>query len=238
MAPLTEADRAAVTATTALCAAAALFVVLTVAAMALYPGGSYRDPRSAGYRFFGNFFSDLGQTRVMYGHLGTPNTTSMVLFVVAMVLVSVTLAWAAWPIGRMVSGLGDRAGAVLIGSTGTAAAIGFLGVALDPWDLRFPLHMGFVKFAFGSLLVFMVAVAFEQIRNRWPWRDVAVGAIYALALAGYFLNLLYGPKLNTPNGVMIQSVLQKLIVYTSILCLTLIAWAVRARALAGERVSS
>jgi len=230
-------DRTAVAATTALCSADALFVALTVAAMALYPGGSYSRPHSAGYRFFGNFFSDLGQTRVMYGGVGTPNMRSMVLFVVALFAVSLALAWAAWPIGRVVAAAHDRLGAIGIGVIGTAAALGFLGVALNPWNLRFSLHMAFVKIAFGALFLFMAAVAVEQARQHWPARDVAVGFVYAVALFAYSVNLQVA-KLDSPQAVMTQSVLQKSIVYLSILCLSLIAWAVRARALSQERVSS
>jgi len=228
--------RSGVAATTALCAAAGAFVVLTVAAMALYPGGSYSDPGSSGYRFFGNFFSDLGQTAVMYGHRNTPNVASCILFVLAMVAVSVSLAWAAWPIGTIVSGP-KSVGAWVIGISGTLAAFGFLGVALNPWNLRYPVHMAFVKVAFGFLFVFMAAVAAEQVRHRWPLRDIAVGAGYSAALLAYFVNLQVA-KLDTSAAVMTQSVLQKAIVYLSILCLSLIAWVVRARALAAERVSS
>jgi hypothetical protein len=163
----------------------------------------------------------------------------MVLFVVAMLWVSATLAWAVWPIGRVLAADARRDfGAIGIGVSGIAAAIGFMGVALNQWDLRFGLQGAFVKFIFGSLLVFMALVGFEEIRDDWPWWDVAVCAVYALALGGYFLNLQYGPKLDSSQGVMIQPVLQKAMVYLSVLCLSLIAWAVRTQALVQERVSS
>jgi hypothetical protein len=162
----------------------------------------------------------------------------MVLFVIAMGLVTFALAWAAWPIGCVVAGPSDRAGAIAIGITGTVAAAGFLGVALNPWNLRFAVHMGFVKLPFGSLLLFMLLVAFEELRNHWPWWDAAVCAVYAVALAAYFWNLLYGARLDTQRGVMTQSVLQKAIVYLSVLCLALIAWAVRTRVVSMERVPS
>jgi hypothetical protein len=37
-----------------------LFVVLTVVAMFVYPGGTYTDGTTVGYNFFRNFFSELG----------------------------------------------------------------------------------------------------------------------------------------------------------------------------------
>ena len=84
--------------------ASAQFVVLTVAAMLAYPGGNAQDPRAAGYSFFENFFSDLGQTWVRYGNLRTPNPVSFPLFVVALVTVGLAIAWAAWPGTRGTSG--------------------------------------------------------------------------------------------------------------------------------------
>jgi hypothetical membrane protein len=62
-------------------AAALLFAVLTVAAMLVYPGGALYDLHSGGYRFFQNFFSDLGATRTYSGH---SNTTAHALFIIAL----------------------------------------------------------------------------------------------------------------------------------------------------------
>lgn len=36
------------------------FFVLSTLSMPFYPGGTYRDRSSVGYRFIGNFLSDLG----------------------------------------------------------------------------------------------------------------------------------------------------------------------------------
>ncbi|MDQ2713331.1 MAG: hypothetical protein M3Z08_00285, partial [Chloroflexota bacterium] len=38
-----------------------LFLLLTVIAMLLYPGGTMANHHSQGYTFFLNFFSDLGR---------------------------------------------------------------------------------------------------------------------------------------------------------------------------------
>jgi hypothetical protein len=55
----------------------ALAVVLTGAAMVVYPGGTMRNPGTNGYSFFQNFLSDLG-ARVAWG--GRQNRASAVLF--------------------------------------------------------------------------------------------------------------------------------------------------------------
>src|SRR5512132_2518208 len=58
-----------------------LFVVLTVAAMFLYPGGLFTGEITSGYHFFCNFFSDLGRITV---EGGKANTASALLFFLAL----------------------------------------------------------------------------------------------------------------------------------------------------------
>ena len=215
--------------------ACAQFAVLTVVAMLVYPGGNAQDPTAKGYSFFENFFSDLGQTWVLYGGLRTPNRVSWPLFVVAMVTVGLALAWSSWPIGRELSG-GRGVGALVIGLSGLVAGAGFIGVALNPWNLRLSIHMTFVKIAFGGLLVFMVAAAVEAARHRWPKWFVAVGWVYAAALAAYFADLLWGPGIDTAAGAQIQAVAQKAIVYLSVACVSVIAWEIRRRARADSLI--
>jgi hypothetical protein len=209
--------------------ACAQFVVLTLAAMLFYPGGNAQNASAQGYSFFENFFSDLGQSWVRYGNAHTPNPVSWPLFVVALVTVGLALAWAAWPIGRVLAD-GDRVAANVIGLAGLVAGVGFIGVALNPWNLRLAIHMTSVKVAFFGLLVFMVAVAVEAARNAWPRWLVVVGWLYAAALAAYFADLLWGPGIDTPAGAQIQAVAQKAIVYLSIACVSAIAWGISRRA--------
>ena len=44
-----------------------LFVLLTIAAMFTYPGGTFTDETTVGYDFFRNFFSDLGRVTAPNG---------------------------------------------------------------------------------------------------------------------------------------------------------------------------
>jgi hypothetical protein len=44
-----------------------LFVVMAGTAMALYPGGTLRNPSTHGYQFFHQFGSDLGMSRAWNG---------------------------------------------------------------------------------------------------------------------------------------------------------------------------
>src|SRR5450432_3483339 len=113
-------------------AASALFVVLTVAAMAAYPGGALYDHGSHGYLFFQNFFSDLGATKT---YSGRSNTLSHVLFTVALASVGLALlAFApSWRVivarrrARRRAGIASQVSALISG-------VGFIGIAATPWD--------------------------------------------------------------------------------------------------------
>ncbi|MGW8250803.1 MAG: hypothetical protein ACWGO1_09195 [Anaerolineales bacterium] len=58
-----------------------LFPILTTLAMLFYPGGTRGNPDVQGYRFFENFFSELGLTQ---SYAGGSQTTSFVLFTLAL----------------------------------------------------------------------------------------------------------------------------------------------------------
>ena len=66
------------------------FIVLTVIAMILYPGGLLTDDSTTGYNFFRNFFSDLGRT---VNYAGGGQWGSAVLFFIALALGGVGLIY-------------------------------------------------------------------------------------------------------------------------------------------------
>ncbi len=215
--------------------AAALFVVLTIAAMLAYPGGAKYHHSSTGYLFFQNFFSDLGATRTYSGHA---NTTSHVLFAIA--LCAVGLAMIAfsttWRTVAARRGEGKEFGAVAQ-VAGIVSGIGFIGVAVTPWDRVLDAHNAFVQLAFGVLLVFILALLALQVRNAWPPGLVAVNVLYLFVLAVYVLVLFAGPGLGTPAGLRFQVAAQKIVVYASVLNLGIQAWGIRREARAAEPVA-
>ena len=68
--------------------AALEFVVLTLAAMFLYPGGSKFEMQSTHYLFLHNYFSDLGGT---ISYSGLSNLASSALFFVALTCIGTSL---------------------------------------------------------------------------------------------------------------------------------------------------
>jgi hypothetical protein len=67
-------------------------------------------------------------------------------------------------------------------------------------------HNGFVRAAFGFLLVYDLCLLLTQLRNRWP-------AAYLLLLVAYVAILFFGPRLDTKSGLEFQVGAQKIIVY-------------------------
>jgi hypothetical membrane protein len=192
------------------------FVVLTLVAMFVYPGGTVADPAARGYAFFRNFFSDLGRTRVP---LGTPNTVSALLFFFALALagLGLVLFFVAMPgffrhsrPARVLSGAGSILGMV--------AGLSFVGVACTPANLSPGPHRFFVQVAFLS---FFAAVLFYTptilLTPAYPRRYALVLAAFALLLAGYLWLLFFGPNPTSPQGLVVQAAGQKIIAYATIL---------------------
>jgi hypothetical protein len=202
-----------------------LFIVLTILAMWFYPGGTAMDPSTQRYSFWRNFFSDLGMTRTPSG---AANLSSMVLLVAALGLVGVGLAvfflalrqfFVRSRSGRWLSGLAGLSGVVAGGC--------FIGVALTPWNLYLAAHNEFVMWAFRAFLLAVVLDGIAILRERELPKSFAFAFIaFAAVLAGYVLLLTVGPAPNSHEGLRVQVLGQKIIVYAaviSVLIQTLIA---------------
>lgn len=188
--------------------------MLTTAAMLAYPGGAKYALGTDGYRFFQNFFSDLGATKT---YSGRSNTPSHVLFLVALICVGLaTIGFATtWCTVAERRGEGRRFGDVAQ-VAGIVSGVGFVGVAVTPWDRVLDAHNAVVQVAFGILLVFIVCLLALQLRNAWPPAFVALNVVYLIVLALYVVVLFAGPGLGTRSGLEFQVAAQKVIVYSSI----------------------
>ncbi len=200
--------------------ACGLFVLLTVIAMFTYPGGTYTGELTSGYDFFRNFFSDLGRVQVMEG---TPNTTSMILFSIALILAGSSLVTffiafrSFFPLNPTASLLGTVCG--------VASGLCFIGVAFTPYDLYLQLHIQLVFWAFRTYLAAVGLYAFVIFRqNAYPRRYGWIFVVFAVCLAAYIILLEFGPSAKTPTGLIIQATGQKIIVYISILSAMAQAW--------------
>lgn len=208
-----------------------LFVLLTVVAMFFYPGGTLTDPTTSGYSFLTNYFSDLGLT---WSHSRQRNTVSAVLFIAALSLAGAGLILFFLFFPGFLSR--SRSGKLLswIGSTlGVATGILFIGVALTPANLYLGTHIAIMMWAFRTFTAAVICYTIAIFRERdYPNRYALVFVAFAALLLLYVLLLMVGPPYDEPEGIMIQAVGQKIIVYAAVISIFLQVKG--ARKIAGE----
>jgi hypothetical protein len=207
-------------------AACLLFPILTALAMLFYPGGTRSNPDAQGYRFFENFFSELGLTQ---SYAGGPQTASFILFTAALSLAGAALVlyyclapslfWETTVL-RIISLAGSAFGII--------SGLSFIGVAFTPADIYLAPHALFVQLAF---VTFFIAVSFyaaaifiqPQFPNKYGWISLSFGVLLGI----YIWLLFYGPGSNTQSGLVIQVTGQKLIAYAAVACMFVIAYGSR-----------
>lgn len=201
------------------------FVALTAIAMLVYPGGAVYQLDANRYLFLRNFFSDLGATVTPSGR---PNLISHVLFAVALGSVGLALILASsnWKV-IVAKGQAARAAGIASQIVEVVAGLGFIGIAVTPWNLVLDAHNGFVRLAFGFLLVYDLCLLIIQLRNRWAKLYTAANATYLLLLVAYVGILFVGPRVDTKSGLEFQVFAQKIIVYASVVNLGLQAVSIR-----------
>lgn len=194
------------------------FIVLTTAAMFVYPGGTHTDNSTSAYLFQENFFSDLGRTTA---HSGETNTASMVLFVTALSIVSLVLIllFLAVP-HHFRHGKSIRRLSVWGSVFGVVSGISFVGIAAVPSDVNLTLHRILVDVAFVTLLVVVGCYSSAILKSRaYPRLYALIYLGFACVLALYLVLLFAGPALETDSGLIIQATGQKIVVYAAIACL-------------------
>ncbi|MGB5911615.1 MAG: hypothetical protein WBH31_10515 [Promethearchaeia archaeon] len=126
-----------------------LLVVLLFIAMLFYTGGNYKDPIVSGYSFWENIVSDLGRT---IGYSGIPNTVSIILFSIALVLYAILFI----PFYLIFSELFQNGELKIkmakIGSIlGIIASLSIIGIVFTPIDLLDIAHLILASIAYLSL---------------------------------------------------------------------------------------
>jgi len=192
------------------------FMLLTAAAMVVFPGGTIQNHAEAHYLFFENPFSDLGRTRLFNGR---PNAVAMTLFMTAMVAGAIGLAgfFIAFA-GTMRTSRNVRVLSLGGAALGILAAACFVGVAFTPWDLHMKLHIQFVLCAFRSLLcatVFDLLATLVDGRTRY--RLGGPFLLFILILFAYIILLTAGLSGGPASNPVLQTTGQKIVVYSAIL---------------------
>lgn len=200
-----------------------LFPLLTTAAMFFYPGGTREDPTTQGYRFFEQFFSELGLTR---SYAGEPQTASFILFTAALSLAGAALVvyyclapTLFWNRNML------KVFSVLGSMFGILSGLSFIGVAFTPANIYLAPHALFVQLAFVSFFIavlFYAAAIFmqPQFPNVYGWVNLSFG----LLLGIYVWLLFFGPATDSPSGLVIQVTGQKMIAYAAVTCMFIVAY--------------
>lgn len=195
--------------------ACGLFIGLTILGMFFYPGGTWADPTTDGYRFFQNFFSDLGMWTTPGGHA---NPVAATLFLLALTCAGLGLVLFFLTFPRFFAAYGPLKWLSWLGAlVGVWSGISFVGIAFTPADIFLDAHVNFVYSAFLSLplAIFIFAIAIWR-HPTFPNRYTAVLLSFTVCLIGYIWLLFFGPSGVTPQGFDYQATGQKLIVYIAI----------------------
>lgn len=199
------------------------FVVVSMAAMAFYPGGTYSDNSTVGYSFPQNFFSDLGRTAA---HDGAPNTPSMTLFIFTLCLSGLSLVIFFLAVPPHFAGDRTARRLSIIGSVmGVMAGVSYIGIAAAPANMEPTLHGRFVYTAFTGFLMVVIFYSAAILKSRTYSPAYALPyAAFAVVLIVYLAVLYSAPNLKTTRGLTIQAVGQKIVVYTGIVCIVIQSW--------------
>ncbi len=193
------------------------FVALTAAAMIVYPGGRIGDPKTIGYSFLLNFFSDLGrETTFAHGS----NALSHYLFTWALLTAgAATIAfYAFYP--RLFAGHPVRRLAWFGSLAGVVSGYCYIIIALTPWDKYFWIHLFAVYVGFSSYLAAVICFLPALNQSRVLPRYAAVAyALFGVVLAVYLYILFFGPSAITGEGLLLQAAAQKVVVYSQIVCM-------------------
>lgn len=204
----------------------AAFVVLTLGAMLAYPGGTALDAHSRGYEFSFNFFSDLGRTNARNN---TPNPIASKLFFFALSSAGVALGVFFLSFARFF--WGDLAQRVVTGFGvvfGLLSACYFVGIALNPTNLRPHQHVHFVYSAFRAFPLAVLCFSLAMLLSRsYPRRGLWVFGAFTVILVAYLALITAGPPTDSALGLMIQSLGQKAVVYASLACVAAQSWLAR-----------
>jgi glucan phosphoethanolaminetransferase (alkaline phosphatase superfamily) len=208
---------------TIIMAACLLFPILTTLAMLFYPGGTRSNPDMQGYRFFENFFSELGLTQ---SYAGGPQTASLILFTLALALAGAALVlyyclapsifWTKTSL-KMLSLAGSFFGII--------AGLSYIGVAFTPADVYLAPHALFVQLAFvtyfAAVSLYAAAIFIHPgFPNKFGWVNLSFGILLGI----YVWLLFYGPGTATQSGLVIQVTGQKLIAYAAVASMFVVAY--------------
>ena len=192
------------------------FLVLTVLAMLIYPGGTIHHPELDQYDFLYNYFSDLGRT---FTFDGSPNVYSHIIFTITLTVSGVCLVLFFIALPSLFRSNFSKVLILIASFFGILAGICYIGIANVPWNLNLGLHHSWVYKGFiAFLLMTMFYSAAILLEKEYPNRYAKAFGIFAIILFIQIVIMIFGPRAYRSNtGLLIQAVAQKIVVYAEIL---------------------
>jgi hypothetical protein len=148
-------------------AGAIISVILISIAMLFYAGGTPDNPNIQGYSFWGNTLSNLGMTVAYSGKI---NTISMILFIIAIIVRSVSLIPFYLALQLFFNEVRREKWLSKIGSIfGIVSSISSIVIAFTPVDILEEPHMFFVYISYSSTLIMGICYSISMyLNNEFP----------------------------------------------------------------------
>lgn len=158
------------------------YLIATIVAMLLYPGGNHLDLDQQGYSLIKNFVSELGRYKTMSGDVNFPSSflfwsASCIIFFQGIAFLFVPRLFDDNKISFSFALIGG--GLIFIGN------IFFVAVGFTPEDLYFDQHIFVANTGFNltslAIFSFAIAIIFSRLSNYY-----ALGAVILFALVAIY----------------------------------------------------
>ena len=192
--------------------ATAIFILLQIVGMIVYPGGTLHDVSTEGYSFTNNFFSDMG---TYAARNGDPNYLSMIIFAFSLTIVGITFSFYYLVLPNV---LGEDRINYILAIIGTVFAIGgsicMIGTGLTPSDIVHGPHVFFANNIFHCFLITAFVYTIVIFRSEILKKRYSIGyGLFFISIFAYVGILQYGPPATAGESELVfQVVSQKMIV--------------------------
>ena len=192
------------------------FLLLTIIAMLIYPGGTIHHPEYETYDFLYNYFSDLGRT---FTFDGSSNWLSHIVFKFTLTISGICLILFFVALPSLFKSNISKVLILIAAFFGIISVVCYIGIANVPWNLDLRLHHSWVYKGFISFLIMTIFYsAAILVEESYPNRYAKAFGIFAIILFIQIIIMLFGPRAWRSNtGLLIQAVAQKIVVYSEIL---------------------
>jgi hypothetical protein len=189
----------------------AIYLLLTTIMMFLYYGGDRFNPTLEGYNFFGSFFSDLGRT---HGFTGKSTIWTSIPYMFSMVLMGSGVV-VFFRVHKNLVPAGNKLVVKITTILGTISGLGYMAIALTPWNLVPKAHIYSVFSSFTAFMIcsFLLFISIKQQPN-YPKIFGIIFLAFGFFLAAYIFFLILGPSTEFESGRIVQGSGQKLLIYT------------------------